>query len=432
MGELINVNLIIGTTGLLISLIGLVMVIVFNHIDERVRVSMLMLFSMLTVYTLSNVLGQITGRYHSEGWAAASRILLFLESEFSALPALTITWMILNAVGVKNRLHSTAFRIASGLEIAYLVLLIFTQFSTVIYSIDSENTYHRGYLYMLLLVPPLLILALNLFIYFKDQAKLSKLQQKAYAFYLIVPLICILIQMVFYGIYAVLLGTSIAAFNMLIFTLRDQAEKYRQEKERNAQLNIAIMLNQIQPHFLFNCLNVIRTVYRSDRQKGEHALDLFTKYLRHNTDSISADHPIYFEKELEHAKHYLELQQLRFGGDIEVCYDIACTGFRLPALTLQPLVENAVTHGVRKNESGTGKVMICTREYGDRYEVSVTDDGPGFDPEAPSQDEARAHIGIYNVRERLLRMSNAALLIASEPGRGTTATIVIPKEDAVC
>ena len=425
-------NLIIGATGLIISLIGLVIVIVFDHIDARVRKSMIMLFGTLTLYTVVNILGQIAGRFHTPGWAVASRILLFFESEFSALPALIITWMILDAVGVKDCLRSTVFRIAAGLEIAYLGLLIFTQFSTVIYTISDENVYSRGWLYALLLVPPFFILAVNVFTYFKNRSKLSDLQQIAYAVYLFVPLLGIVVQSFFYGIYVVLFGTSAAAFIMLVFTLKDQAAKYRLEKERNAQLNIAVMLNQIQPHFLFNCLNVIRIIYRSDPQKGEHALDLFTKYLRHNTDSITVDHPIYFEKELEHTRHYLELQKLRFGGDIEVCYDINCTQFRLPPLTLQPLVENAVTHGVRKSETGTGRVVIATREYGDRYEVSVTDDGPGFDPEAPSQDGQRSHIGIYNVRERLMRMSNAELRIASEPGVGTTATIIIPKEDAVC
>ena len=431
-GELLDMNLIIGTSGLLISLTGLVMVLVFDHISERVRKSMIMLFSTLALYALFNILEQITGKFPSETWAMASRIFLFLESAFSALPALIITLMLLDAVGVNDHLHSAVFQIASGLEIAYFVLLIFTQFSKVIYFIGVDNEYHRGPLYVLLLVPPFLILAVNMFTYYKNKSKMSGLQRIAFAVYLLVPLFCIVIQMVFYGIYIVLLGTSVAAFIMLIFTLKDQAEKYRREKEKNAQLNIAIMLNQIQPHFLFNCLNVIRKIYRSDQQKGEHALDLFTKYLRHNTDSITVDHPIYFEKELEHVSHYLELQQLRFGGEIDVVYDISCTQFRLPPLTLQPLVENAVTYGVRKKETGLGRVTIGSREYEDRYEVSVTDDGPGFDPEAPSQNDERSHVGIYNVRERLLRMSNATLQIASEPGKGTTATIILPKEDAEC
>ena len=425
-------NLIIGTAGLVISLTGLVIVVVFDHINTNVRKSMIMLFCALTFYTLFNILGQIAFRFHSETWAIVSRIFLFLESLFSALPALNITWMLLEAVGAEDRLNSTVFRIAAGLETAYLGLLIFTQFSSVIYTIDNDNIYRRGPLYALLLAPPLLILAVNTVTFFKNKSKMSKLQRTAFAVYLLVPLLCIVIQMSFYGIYIVLLGTSAAAFIMLVFTLKDQAAKYRLEKERNAQLNIAIMLNQIQPHFLFNCLNVIRKIYRSDQQKGEHALDLFTKYLRHNTDSITVDHPIYFEKELEHVKHYLELQQMRFGGEIDVVYDVSCTQFRLPPLTLQPLVENAVTYGVRKKETGSGEVVIRSREYEDRYEVSVTDDGPGFDPEAPLQDGERAHIGIYNVRERLLRMSNAALQITSEAGKGTTATIIIPKEGAVC
>lgn len=431
-GGFLDMNLIIGAAGLIVSVIGLVMVLVLDHINALVRKSMTMLFGTLTLYALFNILEQLTGEVHTEAWATVSRILLFFESAFSALPALIITWMLLDAVGVKDRLHSAVFRIAAGLEIAYFVLLVIAQFTTVIYSIDHENTYRRGPLYVLLLVPPFLILAVNMFAYFKNIRKLTKLQQIAFAAYLFVPLICIVIQMVFYGIYIVLLGTSAAAFIMLVFTLKDQTDRYRLEKEKNAQLNIAILLSQIQPHFLFNCLNVIRKIYRIDVQKGEHALDLFTKYLRHNTDSVASEQPIYFEKELEHVRQYLELQQLRFGGEINVVYEISCTQFRLPPLTLQPLVENAVTYGVRKSRTGMGTVTIRSREYGDRYEVSVTDDGPGFDPEAARREDGKSHIGIFNVRERLLRMSNAALEIASEPGKGTTATIIIPKEEAVC
>ena len=103
------------------------------------------------------------------------------------------------------------------------------------------------------------------------------------------------------------------------------------------------------------------------------------------------------------------------------------TEFLLPRLTLQPLVENAVRHGVRARENGTGTVNIATREHSDCYEIIITDDGPGFDPAAKRPEDGRSHVGLENVRERLRRVSSGELRIESAPGKGTKAIIRLPK-----
>ena len=107
-------------------------------------------------------------------------------------------------------------------------------------------------------------------------------------------------------------------------------------------------------------------------------------------------------------------------------YDLKCTDFDIPTLTLQPLVENAVRHGVRGKTSGRGCVTISSQEFEDRFEITVTDDGPGFDPGREIQD-GRSHIGLANVKERLQRAVGGSLYIDSAPGDGTRAVIVIPK-----
>ena len=119
---------------------------------------------------------------------------------------------------------------------------------------------------------------------------------------------------------------------------------------------------------------------------------------------------------------------MRFEGKLEVRYDIGCTSFDLPPLSLQPIVENAVNHGVRANPDGAGIVTIATREYPDRYEITVTDTGPGFDPDNPPEKQGRTHVGVQNVRERLASLCGGTLTIMSEIGRGTTSTISLPKE----
>ncbi|MBR1708641.1 MAG: histidine kinase [Clostridia bacterium] len=188
-----------------------------------------------------------------------------------------------------------------------------------------------------------------------------------------------------------------------------------------------LMLSQIKPHFLHNALTVIVGLCDIDPQRAKQATLKFARYLRGNMDTLEESGPIPFEKELAHTKIYLEIEQLRFGDALQVHYEITSTDFQIPALTLEPLVENAVRHGVRENPDGKGSVSIAALETLHHYEIIVVDDGPGFDPNIVPMD-GRKHIGIANVRERLRQVCGGTLEFDSAPGRGTTACIMIPKE----
>lgn len=198
------------------------------------------------------------------------------------------------------------------------------------------------------------------------------------------------------------------------------------EEALKAGQRIQLALSQIKPHFLYNALGTIEALCDTDPQKARQATARFSEYLRGNVDAIDRMSAIPFERELEHTRLYLEIEQLRFGNALDVRYDIGCTAFSVPALTLEPVVENAVRHGVRRNARGIGTVTIATRETGERYEIAVTDDGPGFDPSSLSDDTQKG-VGIRNVRERLQSVCDGRLEIASAPGKGTMATIIIPK-----
>lgn len=108
-------------------------------------------------------------------------------------------------------------------------------------------------------------------------------------------------------------------------------------------------------------------------------------------------------------------------------YCIETTEFMLPALSVQPLVENAVKHGICQKDDG-GTVILTVREYSDCFEIIVSDNGVGFVTEQENNGKG-THIGIRNVRQRLHIMCSADLEITSEPGKGTTSTICIPEED---
>ena len=214
---------------------------------------------------------------------------------------------------------------------------------------------------------------------------------------------------------------------MLFLTLYIDQENELSKKERElSDSRMAVMLSQIQPHFLYNTLAVIQTMCQDKAPEAAQTTVEFAEFLRGNLDSLARREPIAFERELQHTRNYIALEQKRYGDRLHVEYDIQSDGFLLPALTLQPIVENAVLHGVSEREEG-GTVRISTVETENAYAITVADDGVGFDTTA-TPDDGRTHIGISNVRERLAIMCGGTLEIQSTPDVGTTVQILIPKE----
>lgn len=202
-----------------------------------------------------------------------------------------------------------------------------------------------------------------------------------------------------------------------------EAEQLRSELAEN---RISIMLSQIQPHFLYNSLNTIYGLCEKDPSTAKKAVNDFADYLRGNMDSLSRKCPIPFETELKHLKSYISLEQMRFRNKLEIVWDIGTSSFMLPSLTVQPLVENAIKHGICKSDK-VGTVKISARELPDCYEIEVADNGVGFDVNN-IPDDGRSHLGIENVRNRLWKMCGGTLEISSEIGNGTSAVIHLPKE----
>lgn len=219
-----------------------------------------------------------------------------------------------------------------------------------------------------------------------------------------------------------------AIFIKKITEIYHAALKAAELDKQLSNAHMAIMFSQIQPHFLYNALNTIKYLIKRDPQKAEKALVSFSYYLRGNMDSLTQKTPIPFTDELEHIKHYSDIELLRFGDRINVEYDIKCDSFSVPALSIQPIVENAIKHGITKNPNG-GTVKISSFEKDEYYCVKIDDDGVGFDIDNPdlTDDGNHAHIGLENVAARLKAMSNAELEIKSQEGKGTHVTIKIPK-----
>lgn len=190
--------------------------------------------------------------------------------------------------------------------------------------------------------------------------------------------------------------------------------------------NTAVMISQIQPHFLYNALNTIKSLIKRDPKTAEKAVIDFSLYLRGNMDSLTQKDMILFSEELDHIKYYCNIEKLRFQDKLEVVYKIETDNFFVPTLSVQPIVENAIKHGVTKTAEG-GTVIISSYEDDSNYYIKVEDNGKGFDVEKIAADSGRSHIGISNMKKRFETLAGADISIESEIDKGTVVTVKLPK-----
>ena len=206
-----------------------------------------------------------------------------------------------------------------------------------------------------------------------------------------------------------------------------EAIHYQQVQKELYEAKVNVMVSQIRPHFMYNALSSIAILCKLDPDTAYDATVTFSDYLRGNMDSLKQTAPVPFTTELEHLKKYLYIEKLRFDDKLNIEYDIRDTDFEIPLLSIQPLVENAVKHGVGMKEDG-GTVRISTRETETAHEVVIEDDGVGFDV-TEKKDDGRSHVGMENTKKRLQEMCGGEVIITSEIGKGTVAKVIIPKKE---
>ena len=197
------------------------------------------------------------------------------------------------------------------------------------------------------------------------------------------------------------------------------------EEEKNKEAQIKLMLSQIQPHFVYNSLSAISTRITIDPDKAQEALDDFTEYLRHNLSSLTETRLIHFKEELKYIRTYISLEKLRFNDRINVVYDIRTEDFSVPPLCIQPIVENAIKHGILKKLEG-GTLTISTYETNSDYVVEIADDGVGFCIDAIDFEENK-HIGLNNIKYRIDSMCHGTINIDSKEGEGTKVVVTFAK-----
>jgi len=184
------------------------------------------------------------------------------------------------------------------------------------------------------------------------------------------------------------------------------------------------LFSQIKSHFIFNSLTAIYDLC-SGNTEAQEAIVAFSEYLRVSMGSVNQKKLISFDTELKYIKHYLLLEKLRYEEKLQVIYEIKANNFKVPLLSILPLIENAVSHGLF-NKTGAGTIRIRTTESETEYTVTIVDDGIGFDANTLHDNEYK-YSGIENIRSCIESMCGGTLIISSKPGVGTRVNINIPK-----
>ncbi len=301
-------------------------------------------------------------------------------------------------------------------------LVVVSQVNSMYYYYDENMIYQRGPVYWLSQVFAIGILLIDMVVILKNRRVLGWRDTLVLVLYGILPVIAMAIQINFYGLTLLYVASTMSMFIIFVNIQSQQVERVKREL---LQSRVSVALSQVKPHFLYNSLTAISALCAEDRAEAEQAVESLASYLRSNLDSIDHSEPVSIEQEIRHVEDYLILERMRFGDRIRIEYDLEAKDFVIPALSVQPIVENAVRYGITKKKEG-GTITISTRETQKEIVLAIADDGVGFDPSQISRE--RNHVGIENVKSRLALLCAGTLNIESEIGKGTTVTIRLPKK----
>lgn len=225
-------------------------------------------------------------------------------------------------------------------------------------------------------------------------------------------------------------GLSSLLSNQLEIAETDRAYQLAKEAE------IKALQAQISPHFLFNSMNIIVSLIRTDPDQARKLLTSLSYFLRQNVTGTTASQ-ITLAQELSHVKAYLEIIEARFVDRLTIVYDVDdhLLDERIPPFTLQPIVENAIHHGIRDMERNS-IIQMTVRDLGREIEIRVKDNGKGMVPERLAilgtrqlESETGTGVGLFNINRRLQMTfgDQAGLVITSKEHEGTAISFRIPK-----
>lgn len=352
----------------------------------------------------------------------------FLSYFMSALAYIPFILYVMEAAAQKRKVNYHIFRTACFISVLMALLSVLNLFNGMLYTIDENNIFCWGRwdsFFNFLVFLQLLLAFLQIL---QCRNALERRDLAAFVTYEILPVVTIMISIFQTDITLVYPATMLSLLLLYVNVQQGQENRLARKEVELAESHTAVMLSQIQPHFLYNALTAVEHLCAVDPPEAERAVADFSRYLRGNMKALTQRQPVPFTEELRHIRCYLNLEKLRFGDRLRISIKTGPVDFFVPVLSVQPIVENAVKHGVCCRKTG-GTVVLSTEEKPEYWLITIADDGVGFNP-ADTAFCGKEHIGIANVKDRLASMSGGSLEIQSSPGKGTTVKIQIPREVA--
>ena len=406
---------------LVLMALGIVFVVFTPTLDRWSKHYFITLFSVLFLCAVTCFLALVF--WYNPKMSMASKIVYVFEDVFLSSLIFMPTVFLLHSAKEKF-IKSLLAKIMIALLFTYAIIIVISNFTNAFYYVTQDNQFVRGKLWAVALTPLVVILILNVIGTIRRRKKLSKKYYIALLVYLLPMTVTMIVHMFIAVETFVVFGMALFALIMYGLILSDNVEKHMRQQQEIAHQRASIMILQMRPHFIYNSMMGIYYLCDQDPEKAKQVTLDFTTYLRKNFAAIACEETIPFAEELEHTRAYLAVEQAQFEDSLFVNFDTPITSFRLPPLTLQPIVENAVVHGMRKSNAPI-HVSVATRKTDNGIEIIVEDDGPGFKP----SDNNEPHIALNNILQRLEMMCKGTLTISPRKGRGTSVMVFIPDKN---
>lgn len=307
--------------------------------------------------------------------------------------------------------------------IACIVMFTINLAHPFLYDFDATNHYYRLAFFPISQAVGIVIILVFLFHVFGNVRKLSDEETISCLSLSVLPVMALIVTIAYYGVsltYLSMMGASVACFVAYCIErakLNDRRHYELRERET------ALMMSQVTPHFIFNSLAAIRGQILEDPDEAYDTIGEFARYLRSNLNSKRLETNITLEEELDTTWVYIKLEKLRLGEKLQIDLDVENDQVKVPAMSIQTMVENAIKHGIKPK--GEGNILISEREEDGYHVIRVKDDGVGFDIETLPSD-GKEHIGVYSTKERIRYSCNGRMEINSAVGEGTEVSFYIP------
>ncbi len=358
--------------------------------------------------------------YRNPNFIILEKIVVYFEALLVSVLMPLPTILLLHYCGESVK-SSKLFHTVILLWFICFFALSIGQFTNWFYVVTPNNEFIRTSLLPLLMLPLVLGMFVNIAGLIRRRKKLSTRYLVAFLIYLL-PFTVFLTVHAFIDIAPFLFsGVGICALSMCYIIVSDQIIHNFHQQREIANQRASVMVLQMRPHFIYNTMMSIYYLCKQDADKAQQVTLDFTTYLRKNFTAVASEEAVPFKDELEHTKAYLAVEQAQHEDMLCVDYDTPHIDFKVPPLTLQPLVENAVKHSLDPNGEAL-HIYVKTRLTDSGNEIIVENNGLDYQPSTDNE----PHTALANIQQRLNMMCKGTLKITPREGGGTVVKVTIP------